>query len=153
MAQIIVVGFVVNLDMIGRPNMAQVRIPSLHGIPVDVFSSIFNTSMNIEVSKKLNKYCNYDNDKSTNMLTIDSDLPWYYICYPYGSNIGPKQGDIVYVILENTDSLDGLIIGWTGSQIVPQGTGLANIDSDSQSQASREAMLAYFKGANSLQNI
>lgn len=129
MAQIIYTGIVINIDYAGHPNMAQIRIPKLHGFPMEI-TELSKTAKSSKLSRRLFDYCKYTNDKSNTMLTIDKDLPWFPICYNFGSTIGPVQGDIVYIILENTESIDGLIVGWTGNQMVYQSSGSALLDSE-----------------------
>lgn len=125
MAQIIQTGIVVNVDYGGHPDLVQVRVPSIHGMPLN-----YTGNLNNPFNERLKQYCSYLMDISNSMFTIDNDLPWYPICYPFGSKLGPVQGDIVYLIFENTNSLNGLIIGWTGNQIPYNNTSASLSDSD-----------------------
>lgn len=117
MAQIVQTGIIINLDYAGHPNMAQIRIPTIHGLPSSYIGNIGVSEFNNPYRDRINKYCSYTKDESNSLFTIDEDLPWFPICYPFGSKMGPSTGDIVYIVLENTQGLNGLIIGWTGNQI------------------------------------
>jgi len=119
MAQIIQIGIVINVDPGGHPNMAQVRVPNIHGLPISRTDSIIG---NNPYKQRLFEYCSYTKDESNSQFTIDNDLPWWPICYSFGSKIGPAVGDIVYIILEGTSGLNGLIVGWSGNQICYQDT-------------------------------
>ena len=116
MKQIIYLGFVVNVNYAGRLHFAQVRIPAVHGIPLSNHTNLNTTKSTAEFQKT----CNYNVEKSNGNLTIDAELPWYPLCYPFGNNIGPSVGDIVFVLLEAEDSALGIVIGWSGSQMVDQ---------------------------------
>lgn len=117
MAQLIETGIVIKVDYINHCDMAQVRIPMIHGVP-STYSGIIGVSDgNSAYRQKINDNCSYTKDESNSLFVIDSELPWLPICYPFGSKMGPMPGDLVYVMFENTQSSNGLIMGWTGSQI------------------------------------
>ena len=116
MKQIMYVGFVVNINKCSYLHFAQVRIPALHGVPLSDGELMFNDAL----SSGFKESCNYNVTQSNGNLTIDSELPWYPICYPFGSTIGPSVGDVVFVCLESLDSTNGIILGWTGSQMALQ---------------------------------
>ena len=123
MAQIIHTGIVVNIDYAGHPDLVQVRIPILHGIPWDLNTAFATTNDNGSLAIRLLQNSSYGTDSSTTALTVDKDLPWFPVAYPFGSKIGPVQGDLVYIVMETTESIKGLIVGWTGHQVVYQTTG------------------------------
>lgn len=119
--QIIHMGFIVELDLAGHQHYARVRIPALHGIPLQKDEAVQSGSSK-EIIDKLILYSSYDTSITNSILTIDEDLPWYPICYPFGSNTPPNVGDIVYIIMENTETFSGIIIGWTGRRMVYNST-------------------------------
>ena len=116
MKQIIYLGFVVNVCAAGRLHFAQVRIPAIHGIPL---SNDSNLATNKQIAE-FQQNCNFNVEKSNGNLTIDAELPWYPLCYAFGTNIGPSVGDVVFVALESEDSALGIVLGWSGSQMVDQ---------------------------------
>ena len=117
MAQLIETGIVIKVDYINHCDMAQVRIPMIHGVPATYSGIIGVSDGNSSYRQKINDNCSYIKDESNSLFVIDSELPWLPICYPFGSKMGPMPGDLVYIVFENTQSSNGLIIGWTGSQI------------------------------------
>jgi hypothetical protein len=127
---IIHTGFVVELDLAAHQHQARVRIPALHGIPIQKEDAIKN-SENAIITDKLITLSSYDISTTNNILTIDEDLPWYPICYPFGTNTPPNVADIVYVIMENTETFSGIVIGWTGRRMVYNSVQSFNISSSS----------------------
>lgn len=117
MKQIMYVGFVVSINNSSYLHFAQVRVPALHGVPLADEELTANDTLSTDFKKS----CNYHIEQSNGNLIVDAELPWYPICYPFGNNIGPSVGDIVFVLLESLDSTNGIILGWTGSQMTLQG--------------------------------
>lgn len=115
MKQIIYLGFVVNVNYNGYLNFAQVRVPALHGIPISESELVADS-----LTQDFKSTCNYDVAESNGNLTIDEELPWYPLCYSFGNTIGPSPGDVVFVALESVDSAVGIVLGWTGNQMVNQ---------------------------------
>lgn len=121
------IGIVIGCDNVAYMNCAKVRIPSIHGIPLtesiydkmlkdfsgyinENSSSIGNHKRTTNITKyKLNQINSTDNSK----VVSDDDIPWYPICFPFGSTKGPRLFDLVYVLDES------YVIGWTGRVFTP----------------------------------
>ncbi len=125
------IGIVIEVGNPAYEDCAKVRVPALHGLPLPekVFGDTRNrfvsvtgaTNLSVNGSKasEVYKYNLQEFGKSNssntanNKVIDDKELPWYPICYPIGSNLGPNQFDIVYV-LDNS-----YIIGWTNKSFNP----------------------------------
>lgn len=118
----LLVGIVIGVMNPKYPCKAQVRIPAIHGMPKS--SSYYNRVKNSNISKAIAKAkmlnIDYLGDKSNRYITVDNDIPWYPICYSFGSKIGPQLGDVVWMQCIADNNEDFVVMGSTGNIYVPE---------------------------------
>lgn len=120
----VLIGIVIECGNPAFEGCAKVRIPELHGLPLT--SELYNqmrekfkdyakaNTKNGSNTHSMYEYSIESFGKSNNTKVVpDYSVPWYPICFPFGSNVGPNQFDIVYV-LDNA-----YIIGWSGEVYCP----------------------------------
>ena len=59
-------------------------------------------------------------DTSNQYIIIDDEIPWYPICFGFGSKIGPQLGDLVWMQSIGDGNEDFVIMGSTGNIYVPE---------------------------------
>lgn len=117
----LVIGIVIGVDHINYPCKAQVRIPVIHGVPksASYCDNIKNNNIS-EAVKKANLLNIEYLTESNKYITVDDDIPWYPICYPFGSKVGPSLGDLVWLQVVGESNTDLVILGWTGNIYIPE---------------------------------
>ena len=126
------IGIVIGCDNPSHLNCAKVRVPAIHGMPLtnsiyngmlNTFSGFISESNNSTNRNNSTNITNYKMSKLSNKnngkVVSDDDIPWYPLCFPFGSTKGPRLFDLVYVLDES------YVIGWTGRVFTP-----SDVDND-----------------------
>ena len=113
------IGIVIGCNNPAYEGMAQVRVPAIHGLPLA--DAVFNRLNNLyskHIPNPLTAHSIKGYNKAelgkegNNKVVPDSDVPWYPVIYPFGSNVGPNLYDLVYV-LDNS-----YVVGWTNQSFM-----------------------------------
>ena len=89
-------GFVVDIDDPAGLNRIKIRVPMIHG-----FANKESYGPVAERTKNMT-------------YTPDNELPWAYVCFPFGNTTPPEVNQVVWVIFNNGNGNYPVVIGWAG---------------------------------------
>lgn len=89
-------GIVVDTNDPVELDRVKIRVPSLHGFVTE------------------EAYGTMDSDVVKKSRTIDEQLPWASVCYPFGSTSQPEVNQVVWVVFVDGDKNSPVIMGWAG---------------------------------------
>lgn len=118
----LLVGIVIGTMNPRYPCKAQVRIPAIHGMPKSdkYYKRVKNSNIAEAIAKAKMLNINLLGDTSNQYIIIDDEIPWYPICFGFGSKIGPQLGDLVWMQSIGDGNEDFVVMGSTGNIYVPE---------------------------------